>query len=430
MPGIINEFGNYINHQAPMHPQRCRELLLMAYRAYGLKLRYFPEKRLPPSRQYAAVHMNHVVTKMLAHPEHAALVSIFMPCELLEVMDVIPMCAELYSAFLNGTYAESVFAQTAEDEGIPETYCSYHKILLGSAYTGMLSAPAFIVNTSHICDANNLTFRELADFYGIDQFYLDVPLARNEESVGYVAEQLRELPSFLEEHTGKKFDEEKLFRIMQRSQRTVQKLKQVLVEKKRAYLSGDVTSEMYEIYLAHNGLGSAASERYADLLLGDIRKAPKAEGLRLLWIHTIPNWQTPVREKLNFHKDCQIICCDMCVEGLTDVDPLHPYESMAKRLVYSPFNGGNSRVENSVKLAKELEVDGAVVFCHWGCKQTMGLSAALRQRLEIEGYPALVLNGDGCDRRNSSDGQTATRLDAFLEQLRQGGSKKHMIPEA
>ena len=31
--------------------------------------------------------------------------------------------------------------------------------------------------------------------------------------------------------------------------------------------------------------------------------------------------------------------------------------------------------------------------------------------------PVLLLDGDGCDRANTMDGQTATRLDAFLEML-------------
>lgn len=53
--------------------------------------------------------------------------SIFQPCELLEAMSVTPMCAELYSCFLNGAHAEPVFAEAAEAEGIAESFCSYHK---------------------------------------------------------------------------------------------------------------------------------------------------------------------------------------------------------------------------------------------------------------------------------------------------------------
>lgn len=86
---------------------------------------------------------------MLSHPEQAALVSVFMPCELLEAMGVIPMCAEMYSSYINWTQCESVFAETAEGAGIAESYCSYHKILLGSAYAGILPPPKMI--TARLC---------------------------------------------------------------------------------------------------------------------------------------------------------------------------------------------------------------------------------------------------------------------------------------
>ena len=145
MPNIVEQFGKYINKITPEHPERARALLLASYRAYGLKLRLAPTRELPPSRQFSAQYVNKTVQTMLSHPERAALVSVLMPCELLETMSVTPMCAELYSCFINGAYAESAFAEAAEAEGIAESYCSYHKILLGSAYAGVLPAPKFIV---------------------------------------------------------------------------------------------------------------------------------------------------------------------------------------------------------------------------------------------------------------------------------------------
>lgn len=35
--------------------------------------------------------------------------------------------------------------------------------------------------------------------------------------------------------------------------------------------------------------------------------------------------------------------------------------------------------------------------------------------------PTLILDGDGCDTRNISDGQMVTRVTAFIEQLENGG---------
>ena len=110
----------------------------------------------------------------------------------------------------------------------------------------------------------------------------------------------------------------------------------------------------------------------------------------------------------------------MAFEGLVDIDPDHPYESMARRLVFSRWNGGQERIDYAAQTAGALDADGVICFCHWGCKQTMGLSGVLKTSLEKQGFPTLILNGDGCDRRNASDGQTATRLDAFLEMIEKG----------
>ena len=112
--------------------------------------------------------------------------------------------------------------------------------------------------------------------------------------------------------------------------------------------------------------------------------------------------------------------CDLSFEGLVEIDPDQPYESMARRLVLSRWNGGQERIDAASEAARALNVDGVICFCHWGCKQTMGLSAILKTRLEKQEFPTLILNGDGCDRRNASDGQTQTRLAAFLEMIEKG----------
>ncbi|MCI2056778.1 MAG: 2-hydroxyacyl-CoA dehydratase family protein [Oscillibacter sp.] len=418
MSDIIEQFGARIGHESVEHPAQSRRLLLAGLRAFGLKLRYRPDPRLPESRQEIAVLLNRAVVSTLAHPETAALTSVFLPCEQLHVMGIRPMCAELFSAFLNGCCAERSFAEAAESAGIAETYCSYHKILLGSAFTGLMPKPRFIVNTSLVCDANNLTFRTLSELYGIEQFYVDVPPRRDEASLSYVADQLWELTGFLEDQTGKKLEEEKLRQAMVLSKAAIDNFRSAIPLRRDHFFPGDITSEMYEIYATHNALGTKAAEHYSSQLLSDLAAAPAPRGLRILWLHTIPNWQAPVRDAFNFTDRAQIITCDMNFESLVDIDPDKPYESMARRLVGSTFNGGGeTRIAAALDMAKAVRADGIVCFCHWGCKQTMGLSARFKQELEADGFPTLILSGDGCDRANSSDGQVATRLNAFLEML-------------
>jgi benzoyl-CoA reductase/2-hydroxyglutaryl-CoA dehydratase subunit BcrC/BadD/HgdB len=91
---------------------------------------------------------------------------------------------------------------------------------------------------------------------------------------------------------------------------------------------------------------------------------------------------------------------------------------MAKRMVYHSLNGGASRrIRAGIHHAKEAGADGAVWFAHWGCKHTLGAAQLAKKKFEEAGIPLLILDGDGCDRSHGGEGQTATRLGAFLEML-------------
>lgn len=47
--------------------------------------------------------------------------------------------AEALAEFTTGAWAEEGFVRAAEQAGVPETYCSFHKVLIGSAMVGSLA---------------------------------------------------------------------------------------------------------------------------------------------------------------------------------------------------------------------------------------------------------------------------------------------------
>ena len=65
---------------------------------------------------------------------------------------------------------------------IPESFCSYHKTMLGMAETGVLPKPLMIAGTTLACDANQLSFRRLAALYPAPLTIIDVP-GRADDSV-------------------------------------------------------------------------------------------------------------------------------------------------------------------------------------------------------------------------------------------------------
>ena len=201
---IIETYGNYIEKWSNENPGRARWLLKTGWKAQNLKFRFAPDKRLMPAEQYLARLMMDTMIRPLERPEESAIVSIFTPCEILQEAGLHPYNVEGFSCYLSASKAERAFLQQAENTGISETLCSYHKTFIGAAQKKVLPKPKCIVYTNLTCDANLLTFKKLAKMYDVPIFAIDVPMQQNEDNVQYVADQLRKLEDFIEECTGKK----------------------------------------------------------------------------------------------------------------------------------------------------------------------------------------------------------------------------------
>ena len=417
MASIAEKFGKHI-YRHMNRPEYVRRMLLLAYRFYGLQMHVLPNKLLSPAKQYLGTACMDCMIRPLAHPERQILTSLFTPCEFISAMGLSPMCAEQYSTYVNGACAEQGFVEAAEAAGIAETFCSYHKIVTGAVLSGIMPAPRAIVNTSLACDANNLTFRKAAEHFDVPQIYIDGPDRTDNDSVMYVAEQLRQAAVQLEDITGRKLDEEKLREAVERSRRTVEISKAILPLRRDHYVSTELTSELYESLMMHNALGSPEALRYMTMLREEFEASTIRPGRKILWMHSNPFYQNAAKEIFNYRTDPWIALTEMYCDSMIDMTSDDPYEAMAERTVFNSYNGPvTRRAQSAVKLADMVQPDGIILFCHWGCKETCGASPIIQDALEAAGYPVLVLNGDGVDRKNASDGQTRTRLEAFLEML-------------
>ena len=403
---IIETFGHYVENLTNTKPENARWLLKTGWDAQNLKFRFMQDKRLMPADRYLANLMMDTMLRPLQKPEDSVIVSIFTPCEMMEEVGLHPYNVEGFSCYLSESKAERAFLQQAENQGIAETLCSYHKTFLGAAQKGLLPKPKCIVYTNLTCDANLLTFRTLADFYQVPAFAIDVPWQPNEENVQYVADQLKELKIFLEKHTGKTISEDALKNRLACSKRTLENYKKYQQMRADRYVPSDLVTPLYAGMTNNILLGTEEEEKYTQMLLEDIKKAPAAKGKHIYWMHTIPFWSDAVKQELCFSEKAQIVGCEL----------------MARRMVYHSLNGSAlRRIEAGIRHAKQAGADGAVWFGHWGCKHTLGAAQLAKKKFEEVGLPLLILDGDGCDRSHGGEGQTSTRLGAFLEML--GGAE-------
>lgn len=424
---IIEKFGAMVGDAALKDPEKARRLLLTGYRLQEQRLRFFPDKEIPSSGQYAALVVMKNMIQALAKPDNAAMGSIFVPGELVTAAGLTPYSVEAISCFLAGTKCEQAFLRKTLEEGFPETMCSYHRVFLGAALTKILPKPRCMIYTNLACDGNMMTFPYLKQTCDRPGFYIDVPYEKNRESVLYVADQLRKLKSFLEDVTGRKISEEAVRQSVLNSKKAAENYRKQLELRKDHDPVTSLTYELYAIFMCHLLAGSETAVRYTKLLLEDVKKAPKGEGLHILWMHIMPFLQEPVKDVFNYSKTVHLSACDFVADGFRQMQSDDPYEAMAEKMVYCIYNGNVSqRIELAKELAKITNADGGILFAHWGCKGTIGASGLIKNSLEKAELLTMVLDGDGCNPANTSDGQVSTRLQAFLEMLEENREKKSL----
>lgn len=422
MNKVIEKFGKAVGDQVNNSPQKALALLKTGFTASSIQAEILPNKHLLPHQKYVAVMNNKAILRPLNQPDRSAMVNLFFPCEPLHAMNIMPQFTEGLACYLNGAGSEQAFIGYAENAGVPQTYCSYHKTLLGAALSDVMPPPRFVANTTLACDANMGTFRSIAQHYKVPHFIVDVPGICNRETIDYVAIQLRGLVSSVEEVMGEKLKEDRLKAVIRSGNRSVNLYQEHFRLLGGKYMASDITSEMNKIFPTHILRGTPDAERYFRLLLEDTRAALPSKGeKRILWVHTIPYWQDSVRELFNFNDHRQLLACDLNFDCLEGLDENNPYESMARRLLLNILNGPEeNRARRLAEMAHNLKADGVIYFCHWGCKQTLGSARLISEFLEHEGFPVLVLDGDGCDRKNINEGQMNTRLQAFFEGMEAG----------
>ncbi len=413
--------GQMIEDRIEDHnPESALAWLKRGYRLNRIKLAVGRRDYLPSQNYLSKICMDAILNP-LVHPERSCIVNIFMPGEVLQSFSLYPQFCEAFACYLNGTKCERVFIDWAEANGVPETFCSYHKTLIGAAEAGLLPKPRFIASTTMACDANINTFRRLSEHYDCPLFIIDTPTTYDVEAVSYLADQLRALVDFIAQNLHEKPDLEKLIASIRRANRANALYRQFLETLQTKEYPNNMTLEMYRIIPLQSLLGSRQSTEYFRLSAQDIKQCPdvdRTKTKRILWMHTLPFYQPWLK---NFFADGKynLVLCDLnFVNPLEPLDEAHPYEAIAKKLLTNTFNGRfENRIQAVLQMAQNLEVDGVIQLCHWGCKQSSGGAFLAKNALEENGFPVLVLDGDGIDGRNLNEGQLRTRIEAFKEML-------------
>lgn len=355
--------------------------------------------------------------------------SFLVPSEIMYATGSLPFTPEMScSAIAQCQPAVRNAIQIAEENQYEPKLCSFLKTTIGGVHDGIMPTPDLVIGSPSFCNGIGSILQDVSRYYGSDYFYLNIPLDSSEDSVDYVAKQLRRLTEVLCERTGinvSEVERERLPKAIYFSNQAAHYWKKI-VELRQTVPSPMPSREAldYATVLAQTWGSEEIVDIYR-LLYSELKeRVEKSNGdrqdekLRLLWLHLRPYYSNNVFDILDEH-NAVVAFEEVNYPSRNEMDPSTPYRSLAREVL-----SGGGKYRTSLQRAKDLEylaekfkVDGAIHFSHENCEWTKGTFPVVSKTLnQKKGLPILNLSGDCLvDERSEL---LRTRLYAFLEGLK------------
>jgi len=361
--------------------------------------------------------------------------SSFVPSEILFALDIIPFAPEGVIAMFANSHLTDEILRVAEDHGCSRDTCSFLRGIEGSVINDYMPMPDFLIATSLYCHGSAQVFKSLSKKYNKDFFYIDVPFHYERPyAVDYVAKQLEDMMKKIAEKSNRKFDIDKLKQAIIYSNQASDyfaKVNKLRMHKPSPMLGGEAID--YAVMLAHT-FGIPEMVDICKTLYEELKErvdkgigAVEEEKHRILWRQLRPYYTNTLFDYIERTHKAVIVFEEANCVYWKEMDPEQPFKSLAKKLL---SNYGFGQVQRWLDFTNsfviDYSIDGVIEFAHWGCRYLSASTQIVKDKiLQSKNIPILVIDGDCIDRRDYSDGQVKTRIDAFIEILnRKKGYKK------
>jgi bcr-type benzoyl-CoA reductase subunit B len=361
------------------------------------------------------------------------------PVEPLVVMDVIPVYPENHGAMIGAGKMGVDLCEKAEEMGYSIDLCSYARADIAcspidSGPIGGLPRPDMLICCNNICGTVLKWYEIQARYYNCPLFILDTPFCHTrypEEAERYVKRQIGEYIAFLEQVCGRKYDYDRMQEVGRLSlagQRLWQAVLDTATHRPAPLSAIDAFIHMALIVTLR---GTQQAIDYYTLLLGEMNDriaqgigAVPRERYRLLW-DNIPIWYRMkwLSETFAAHDACLV--ADTYTSAwcgtLKYLDENDFLGSMAQGYARIYLNIGVDEMAGQVcDLVDKYEADGLVMHSNRSCKPySFGQYDIKRIVQEKRDLPTLIIEADMVDERHFSEGQVESRIDAFMELIRQ-----------
>ncbi|MFK5856770.1 MAG: double-cubane-cluster-containing anaerobic reductase [Bacteroidota bacterium] len=384
------------------------------------RMKYFYDKfKIPDGGESIYPKGKKIIASMCIH----------VPIELVIALDAIPVriCSGAYSA------------DAAGSDLLPAKTCPMVKSTMGALFLDMLpgnAKPDLVINPT-TCDQKK-KIGEMGEEVNKEFYTLEVPPTKDsEEARQYWQRVIKKLIKKLESVTGNKLTRKKLKRSIHAVANAQSEFRRFMSLRKgspviygkdallvtNAYFFDDIHSWTDNL----KKLNDELEERKKNELTVSGKKAPR---ILLTGSPSIfPNMRTPIIVEImggvivyeEFCSSSRMLYDTVAVDEwfLYDMIP-GIADRYLKPSTCPNFTPNDDRIRKIMKAMKEYNVDGVVYQTFTGCQLYDLESRRISRQLEDAGFPVLNIE---VDYNPEDSGQLNTRLEAFLESIKDNNRK-------
>lgn len=372
------------------------------------------------------------------NPKKQRLVWVNLPSivEIFYAFEIIPFMPEAIGGFISSFGYSMDALDKAYSMGFSRDACTFCNHVLGAIQLNQLPKPDMVVSTMLTsCDAQGKSFESAAHNLNVPFHLLHLPSKKpegSESAVEFLTDELVLLVTRLEKYTGQKMDTDKLLSIIQRSNEVIGAFIKFLETRKRPIPPIGGVDAFINLFPVYNYCNDIAKTRrfYEDLHDRLTRKRSTAKNeqpIRLVNVgHYFPLHDTGIMYEMEnqgatFVAELFSTMYWTKVRIPEKISKNTLLEALARRYLDLPTVGTYERRASICgRLAREWNADGAVCFLPWGCRVLGGSAQAITDKMKQQlGIPTCVLDCDPIDSSIYARESVKTRLQAFLEMVKQ-----------
>ncbi|RLC94108.1 MAG: hypothetical protein DRI39_03460 [Chloroflexi bacterium] len=371
-------------------------------------------------------------TRLLKAPETGDFVAahtVFFPSELLYAMDILPMHMET-TAWMTALFLSDYAAllSAGAELGLKSEICSPHRGLAGAFSSRALPRPNVILWSNMVCDNTAKSGELLMKITGCPGFFLDHPFQQTEPETAYLVGELEDMVHFLEDHSGKRMDWDRLAEVVAETDRQVELLRQINTLRQAVPSPFSPQGFLELLTIDYLFAGRPEATEYLETLCHELTEAVRQgkgavahERFRLMTLFLPPMYLMGFLERISQEYGAVSVTEPFfCSWGQGRLDPSKPLESVAWKSFMRPemrmYGALDDRALGEIaESARQSKIDGAVYYADVGCRHTCATIKLFKDVLDDMDIPVLTLDCDVVDPTVTSEEEIREKLERFFE---------------